>query len=153
MQPAWANIARHDFAFFGSNALLICQANPKRLCYRQMTASNCLFVRIRNSEGKYLGGDARKMDFYDDINRAIIFDCRRDRIDQQIEYIRITQGIVLEPVPVDPKEIHETCDRCGRLALSFQMFYDGERYLCGECRNAGSTSSGRVRASNNPLPS
>ena len=103
-----------------------------------MNLSKALFVRIRNPEGKYLAGEAKNMIFCDDIKRAIIFDCRRDYIEQQLEYIRLTQGMVLEAEPVDPKEIHETCDGCVRLALSFQMFFDGKRYLCGECR--GSTS-------------
>jgi hypothetical protein len=99
-----------------------------------MTATNTLFVRIRNAEGKYLGKAVESMDFYEDINKAIVFDCRRDRIEQQLELIRLTRGIALEIVPVDPKEIHETCDRCGKLVLSFQAFYDGDQYLCLECR-------------------
>lgn len=103
-----------------------------------MTLSTPLFVRIRNSEGKYLGGEPKQMDFVDDINTAIIFDCRRDHIAQQLEHIRLTQGLVLEVVPVDLKEIHETCDRCGRLVFSFQAFFDGEQYLCGECRSGSS---------------
>ena len=102
-----------------------------------MTVSKALLVRIRNSEGKYVGGDAKKMDFFDDINKAIIFDFHRDHIDQQLELIRLTQGIVLKVVPLDPKEIHESCDRCGRIALSFQVFFDGKLYLCGECKVAG----------------
>jgi hypothetical protein len=111
-----------------------------------MTAANALFVRIRNAEGKYLGGRTDKMDFFDDINRAIVFDCRRDHIEQQIEQIRLSHGLVLEAVPVDPKEIHETCDRCGRLALSFQMFFDGEQYLCADCSPRGPVGRGRLRA-------
>ncbi len=111
-----------------------------------MTVGNALFVRIRNSEGKYLGGEAKKMDFFDDINKAIVFDCRRDHIEQQIEYIRITQGITLEAVPVDPKEIHETCDGCGRMAMSFQLFFDGKQYLCGECRAARTARNPRFVA-------
>ena len=111
-----------------------------------MSASNTLFVRIRNSEGKYLCGRADKMDFLDDINRAIVFDCRRDHIDQQIEYIRFTRGIALEAVPIDPKEIHETCDRCGRLALSFQVFFDGTQYLCAGCRTGGSVVGRRLES-------
>ena len=54
-----------------------------------------------------------------------------------------THGIVLEVVPVDLKEIHESCDRCGRVALSFQVFFDGKQYLCGECRSG--SSGGRSR--------
>ena len=109
-----------------------------------MTLTNVLFVRIRNPEGKYLGGDAKSMDFVDDIKKAIIFDCRRDHIDEQLEYIHMTQGLILEVVPVDLKEIHETCDRCGKLVFSFQAFYDGDQYLCEECRSGSLRGRGRL---------
>ncbi len=99
-----------------------------------MTGADVLFVRIRNAEGKYLCGDARGMTFLEDISKALVFDCRRHGIQQQLEHLREAQGILLEPVPVDPKEIHETCDGCGRLLLSFQVFFDGKQYLCSECR-------------------
>ena len=109
-------------------------------------ATKALFVRIRNAEGKYLGGEAGGMAFHDDIRKAIIFDCRRDRIEEQLEFIRLTQGITLTAEPVDPKEIHETCDRCGKMALSFQMFFDGENYLCAECRGAAAPAFPRKGA-------
>jgi hypothetical protein len=99
-------------------------------------ATKALFVRIRNAEGKYLARGAGEIEFCADIKRASIFDCRRDHIEQQLEYLRLTQGLVLNAEPVDPKEIHETCDRCGKLALSFQMFFDGKRYLCESCRHS-----------------
>ena len=102
-----------------------------------MTAINALFVRIRNADGQYLGGEAQSLGFCDDIKKAIVFDSRRDRINEQLEYVRQTQGIILEAIPVDPKEIHETCDRCGRLGLPFQIFFDGRQYLCARCRNVG----------------
>jgi hypothetical protein len=99
-----------------------------------MATTKALFVRIRNAEGKYLGGEAQTLGFCDDIKKAIVFDCRRDRVEEQLEYVRLTHGVVLEAVPVDPQEIHETCDRCGRLRLPFQMFFDGSHYLCEQCR-------------------
>ena len=126
--------------FSALNAELICHPHLKGLCSGCMTLSKAMFVRISNSEGKYLGGEATKMDFFDDINKAIIFDSRRDHIDPLLELIRQIQGIVLEIVPVDPKEIHETCDRCGRLVLAFQVFFDGNQYLCTTCRNAADTA-------------
>jgi len=104
-----------------------------------MTATDALFVRIRNPDGKYLGGDAMNMGFFDDIKKAVIFDYRRDQIAQQLEFVRLTQGLVVEVVPVDPKEMHETCDRCGRLVMPFHVFFDGDRYLCASCRNAAHT--------------
>jgi hypothetical protein len=103
------------------------------------SAPNALFVRIRNPEGRYLGGDAGKLEFCDDIKRATIFDCRRDRIAQQLEHIRLVQGVELKAEPVDPKEIHESCDHCGKLALSFHVYFDGERYQCEECRTSGAS--------------
>lgn len=99
-----------------------------------MTSTNVLFARIRNAEGKYLGGEGGKVDFFDDLNRAIVFDCRRSGIEEQIEQLGRMQGVFLELVPVDPKEIHEACDQCGRLAMPFQMYFDGQHYFCGHCR-------------------
>ncbi len=100
-----------------------------------MTVPNALFVRIRNSEGKYLGGKPPKVEFVEDINKAIIFDCRREGL--QIEQLGLPEGMALEAVPVEATEIRETCDRCGRPALSAQMFFDGEHYLCRECKSGG----------------
>jgi hypothetical protein len=105
-----------------------------------MAATDALFARIRNAEGKYLCREAASMGFVEDVNRAIIFDCRRDSLEERLEYLRLTHGIALEIVPVDPKEIHETCDQCGRLVLSFQAFFDGRQYLCAACRNVGRTA-------------
>ena len=99
-------------------------------------ATKALFVRIRNAEGKYLTRGEGELEFCADIKKATIFDCRRDHIEQQLVYLRLTQGLVLNAEPVDPKEIHETCDRCGKLALSFQMFFDGKRYLCRSCKGS-----------------
>jgi hypothetical protein len=45
--------------FFALNAELICHLHLKRLCSGCMTLSKAMFVRIRNSEGKYLGGEER----------------------------------------------------------------------------------------------
>jgi hypothetical protein len=99
-----------------------------------------LFVRVRNSEGKYLTEEGGHLGFCSDIQKARIFDCRRDRVEHQLAYLRLIRGLVLEVEPVDPKEIHETCDCCGRLALSFQMYFDGKRYLCEQCRNRSASN-------------
>jgi hypothetical protein len=101
-----------------------------------MAVANALFVRIRNAEGKYLGGQAPSFGFFEDINQAITFDCRRDDLERRLEDLRLAYGIVLEAVPVDPKEIHESCDLCGRLLLPWRAFFDGRQYLCPACRDA-----------------
>ena len=117
-----------------------CHRGPNGISFGQMTAAGALFVRIRNAEGKYLGGEETSMSFFDDIGKAIVFDCRRDDIEGQLEYLFLTQGVLLEVVPVDPREIHETCDRCGRLVLSFQAFFDGKQSCCAACRKCRPTA-------------
>ncbi len=109
-----------------------------------MAGYQALFVRIRDAEGRYVGTTEKGLAFTDDVNRAIVFDSRRDRVQDHLARIQQKLGIALELETVDPREIHETCDRCGRLALSFQMFYDGERYLCQDCRKRA--------AANRPKP-
>ena len=104
-----------------------------------MTMAKPLFVRVRNSEGQYLVGTGGQLEFCSDIKKARVFDCRRDQVEYQLAWVRLAHGISLEAEPVDPKEIYETCDRCGRLALSFQIFFDGKRYLCAECRDSSSS--------------
>ena len=76
------------------------------------------------------------MVFSDDVSKAIVFDCRREDVETQLYYLRLTRGVMLKAEPVDPSEIHETCDRCGHLALSFHMFFDGQHYLCPDCRES-----------------
>lgn len=81
-----------------------------------------------------LAGAPGNISFSKDINQAIIFDCRRDQFDAQLELIRSTQGVTLEVVPVAASELHETCDRCGRFVMSYHAFFDGEKFLCPKCR-------------------
>jgi len=90
-------------------------------------------VRIRNTEGKYLSGDLSDWGFSEDPSKGIVFDYLRHQVAEQLEQIRLTRGIVLEAVPVDPKEVFETCDQCKRFATAFGTFFDGNRFLCLEC--------------------
>ena len=80
------------------------------------------------------------MGFLDDVSKAIIFDCRREHIERQLGHLHLRQGVAFEAETVDLKEMHECCDRCGRSTLSSKMFFDGKRYLCGDCK--GSISIG-----------
>jgi hypothetical protein len=98
-----------------------------------MNGSLALKVRIRNTDGKYLSGDLSNWGFSDDSSRALIFDYSRHQVAEQLEELRLTRGIVLEAVPVDPKEVYETCDHCRRFMTAFATFFDGQRFLCFEC--------------------
>jgi hypothetical protein len=73
-------------------------------------------------------------EFTADMLRATVLDFEDDRIAEQLELVRRTQGINLEAVPLDPRMTHETCDRCERLVVAPLAFFDGANFLCPDCR-------------------
>lgn len=91
-------------------------------------------VFIRNPQGKYLAQDAHGLFFTDERSAAIVLNYRGDRVSEQLETIQRSNGVVLAADPVPPEEIYETCDRCKELFMPFMTFFDGERFLCADCR-------------------
>ena len=90
-------------------------------------------VRIRNSEGKFLAGKEAGWGFSEDESKAIVFDYVAHHVAEQLEIIRESQGLRLEAVEVDPKEVLEVCDACNRLLSPFNVVFDGKSFLCREC--------------------
>ena len=90
-------------------------------------------VRIRNSEGKYLAGKDTGWGFSEDASKAIVFDYVAHHVAEQLEILRESQGVYLEAVEVDPKEVLECCDACKRLVSPFSVVFDGHSFLCLEC--------------------
>jgi hypothetical protein len=91
-------------------------------------------VVIVNDDGQYLSGTATHWEFTDDRNQARVFDYLGDRVSETIELIRKVHGRVWIAVKLDPREVYEFCDRCGRRMRAFRAFFDGQRFLCAECR-------------------
>jgi hypothetical protein len=92
-------------------------------------------VFIVNAEGKYLAGNPAHWFFTKNRESAVVLNHRADRVAEQLKELRLTQGIVLEAVPVPLQEIYEACDRCGELFMPFMIHFDGQRFLCLECRS------------------
>jgi hypothetical protein len=95
-------------------------------------------VLIVNDDGQYLAGTATDWDFTEDRSKATVFDYHADRVEKRIELVRKAQGRVWIAVKIDPQQVHEFCDRCGRRMRAFRMFFDGQQFLCGECRDGRS---------------
>ena len=95
-------------------------------------------VLIVNDDGQYLAGTAFEWEFTDDRGKARVFDYDADRVAERIELVRKAEGRVWIAVRVDPREVYEFCDRCGRRMRAFRAFFDGQRFLCGDCREGGS---------------
>ena len=93
-------------------------------------------VLIVNDDGQYLAGTALEWEFTDDRTRARVFDTVRDRVAEQIDLVRRAHGGVWTAVKLDLREVYEFCDRCGCRMRAFQAFYDGEQFLCGDCKHA-----------------
>ena len=91
-------------------------------------------VFIRNPSGKYLTQDDNGMFFTDDRAVAMVFDYQGDSVTQQLETIQRIHGMALTADPVPPEEIYEVCDRCKDLFMPFMTYFDGEQFLCRECR-------------------
>ncbi len=104
-----------------------------------MNDTETIKVLIVNDDGQYLAGTAFAWEFTDDRSKAKVFDYHRDRVAESIELVRKTEGKVWIPVRLDPREVYEFCDRCGSRLRAFKMFFDGERFLCADCRADGKT--------------
>jgi hypothetical protein len=91
-------------------------------------------VVIRNAQGGYLAHDANGLFFSQNRTTAVVFSYRGDQIEEQLEVIRRSQGVVLTAEPVPSEEIYETCDRCKELFMPYMTFFDGKNFLCPDCR-------------------
>ena len=91
-------------------------------------------VYIRGQDGAYLTGAGAEWEFTADRRKATVFDYLHDRIAEQLEGLRRDQGIVLVVEAVDPREIHESCDKCEQLVSPTKAFFDGTKFVCGDCR-------------------
>ena len=91
-------------------------------------------VYIRGQDGAYLTGAGTEWEFTSDRKKATVFDFEHDRVAEQLAGLRRDQGIVLRVETVDPKEINESCDECERLVSPTRAFFDGQKFLCGDCR-------------------
>jgi hypothetical protein len=94
-------------------------------------------VLIVNDDGQYLAGTAIDWQFTDERSKARVFDYVADRVAERIELVRKAHGRVWIAVKLDPREVYEFCDRCGRRMRAFKAFFDGQQFLCDDCRAAG----------------
>ena len=94
-------------------------------------------VLIVNDDGQYLAGSAIHWEFTDDRSKARVFDYLGDQVADRIELVRKAHGRVWIAVKLDPREVYEFCDRCGSRVHAFRIFFDGQQFLCDNCREDG----------------
>lgn len=99
-------------------------------------------VVIRNAHGEYLTENDSGVFFTDDRSQATVFNFRSDQVQEQLDLILKTQGIPLVADPVPLEEIYETCDRCKELFMPSMTFFDGQQFLCPDCRRSRSPRPG-----------
>jgi hypothetical protein len=104
---------------------------------RSMNDREAVKVFIVNDDGQYLTGTATEWEFTDDRSKAMVFDYLGDRVAERIELVRKVHGRVWIAVKLDPREVYEFCDRCGRRMRAFKAFFDGQQFLCADCREDG----------------
>ncbi len=99
-----------------------------------MNDNHAIKVVLRRSDGKYLSGQEDAWSFTDELAEARVFDYVGDRIPEQLASLQNQCGLPLVAVATDPRERYELCDACGHRIMSFKALFDGQRYLCPECR-------------------
>ena len=83
--------------------------------------------------GALLVSANEKWHFTPDSERAHVFDYHADEVEVQLEQARRNLGVIWVAVPVDPRDVGETCDACGRAMICSEACFDGSRYLCPAC--------------------
>jgi hypothetical protein len=102
-------------------------------------------VVLRSPEGHYLAGGPREWEFTENLADAAVFDYLAHEVETQLEFIRNSQGLVLEAVHVAAHELCETCDRCRETVLPTIAFFNGNQFLCPDC-NRGAAAKGSTCA-------
>ena len=99
-----------------------------------MSASDIIRVFIRDCHGHYLSSSGGKWALTADRALAHVFDYHGDQVARQLEQAQRDLGVVWVAVPLDPREVSESCDPCGRKLPVRDTYFDGTRFLCPACR-------------------
>ena len=90
-------------------------------------------VLIRNSNGMYVGGDEHGLRLVNGVYGALLFEPEQEQVTRLLLELR-KEGLLLEVIPFKPEEVFETCDQCGTMVTPLMVFFDGQRFLCADCR-------------------
>jgi hypothetical protein len=100
-----------------------------------LNARRIIKVLIGSLDGTaFLTAQQGQWGFTKDRAQAAVFDYLDDRVAEQLERLERDHGIVLKPVPLDLKEVYETCDRCDQMVAPFRAYFDGKHFLCDQCK-------------------
>jgi hypothetical protein len=102
-------------------------------------------VLIRNLDCEYIVGKNGRWGLTRDRSKATAFDYLRDQVEEQLQVLRKTSGLVLVAEARDPREAYETCDRCSRRLLPLNAHFDGKLFLCPCCAAARPLASEEIR--------
>jgi hypothetical protein len=90
-------------------------------------------VVIRTSDGRYIVAEGKKRRLTREPSEATVFDYFADAVWEQLKRLQDAFGIRVVATPVNPREVFETFDHCGRQFRPLQIFFDGQKFLCSEC--------------------
>ncbi len=110
-----------------------------------MNERRVIKVVLRCRDGRFLVSDGEQPALSNDLLKAAVFDGSVEEITELLGRMQAAHGLVFQAVPLDPWDLYETCDGCGRRIRSLRAFFDGQQLLCPECRAARASSDAQTR--------
>ena len=99
-----------------------------------MNERSIIKVLIRTADGRYLAREGKSWKLTEDRTEAAAFDYPILNLADQIAGVPNGFGSVFILVPAEALKADEICDRCGRAISPSKAFFDGDQFLCPECR-------------------
>jgi hypothetical protein len=120
---------------WAENSTLLARARSSRLSvWKPMAGPEQRKVVVRTPDGTYLSRGENGLRFVNDIYGAVLFEPKEDQMEELLLALQSLTGLVFEVVPLVVEEVFEPCDQCSRSFIPLQMFFDGQSFLCPECR-------------------
>jgi hypothetical protein len=97
-----------------------------------MNRLSVTYFPVRQSAGLVL--EPKNWGFLADRSSALLADYSKEQAATQLAAARTKSGPARRTVKANSSRFYETCDCCKSRQLPFDLHFDGEKFLCRDCR-------------------
>jgi len=98
-------------------------------------------VLLHTLEGRDLVRKGEAWSLTNDGFKAELFDYPNPELANELRELLRAHGSTFDTGLLDALQTYEICDRCGQMLRPMKAFFDGEQFVCPQCK-AGATSLG-----------